>query len=89
MRRSLALRPELPISSLAELPGTAGRAFEVGGPETLTYKEMLTTFGAVTGKRRYIIPLPVLTPRLSSYWLGLVTAVPPAIVPPAHRWPAP
>lgn len=67
---------------LGELPGTAGRTFDVGGPETLTYKEMLTTFAAETGKRCYIIPLPVLTPRLSSYWLGLVTAVPAAIARP-------
>ena len=70
------------LVSLAELPATSGHTFDVGGPETLTYKEMLETFAAVTGKRRYIIPLPVLTPRLSSYWLGLVTAVPAAIASP-------
>jgi uncharacterized protein YbjT (DUF2867 family) len=67
---------------LAELPGTAGCTFDVGGPETLSYKEMLTTFATVTGKRRCIIPLPVLTPRLSSYWLGLVTAVPATVARP-------
>jgi uncharacterized protein YbjT (DUF2867 family) len=70
------------LVELSELPGTAGLTFDVGGPETLTYKEMLAAFAAVTGKRRYIIPLPVLTPRLSSYWLGLVTAVPAAIARP-------
>jgi hypothetical protein len=43
---------------------------------------MLRQFAAVTGKRRLIIPVPVLTPRLSSYWLGLVTAVPAAVARP-------
>lgn len=67
---------------LAELPGMAGQTFDVGGPDTLTYKEMLKTFASVTGKRSFVIPLPVLTPRLSSYWLGLVTAVPATVARP-------
>ncbi len=67
---------------LAELPATAGSTFDVGGPETLTYKQMLETFAKVSGKRCLILPLPVLTPRLSSYWLGLVTAVPSGVARP-------
>ena len=66
----------------AEQPETAGRTYDVGGNETLTYADMLRQFAAVTGKRRLIIPVPVLTPRLSSYWLGLVTAVPAAVARP-------
>jgi uncharacterized protein YbjT (DUF2867 family) len=66
----------------AEHPETAGRTYDVGGKETLSYAAMLREFAAVTGKRRLIIAVPVLTPRLSSYWLGLVTAVPAAVARP-------
>jgi hypothetical protein len=49
----------------------------VGGPEVLSYADMMQQFARVTtGRRIVIIPVPVLTPRLSSYWLDLVTAVP-------------
>ena len=70
------------LVGLAALPTTAGCTYDVGGSETLTYKQMLATFATVTGKRRFIISLPILTPRLSSYWLGLVTAVPAAVARP-------
>jgi hypothetical protein len=46
----------------------------VGGPDVLTYKEMLLGLAAVRGYRRWIITVPVLTPRLSSWWLYLVTS---------------
>jgi len=52
-----------------------GRTFEVGGPEPLTYREMLETVARMTGRRRLIVPVPVLSPRLSSHWLRLVTDV--------------
>lgn len=61
---------------VAMLPDAAGRIYEAGGPETLSYEEMMLAFGAVIGRRPRIVPVPVLSPRLSSYWLGLVTAVP-------------
>ncbi|MEP7215460.1 MAG: SDR family oxidoreductase [Anaerolineaceae bacterium] len=67
---------------LAQKPETAGKTYEVGGPETISYGKMLTTFAAVVGKRSLIVPVPVLTPRLSSYWLGLVTAVPASVARP-------
>lgn len=70
------------LVALAKIPETAGQTYDVGGPETLRYREMLTRFANVVGKRRLIIPLPVLTPRLSSYWLGLVTAVPTSVARP-------
>lgn len=51
-----------------------GKTYDIGGPDILTYKEMLLIFAKVRGLKRYIITLPVLTPRLSSYWLHFVTA---------------
>ena len=67
---------------LAQKPETAGKTYDVGGPETMSYGDMLTAFATVVGKRRLIVPIPVLTPRLSSYWLGLVTAVPASVARP-------
>jgi uncharacterized protein YbjT (DUF2867 family) len=61
---------------IIEVPETAGHTYDVGGPETLSYAEMMRAFGRAMGRRIRILPLPVLTPRLSSYWLDLVTAVP-------------
>lgn len=53
---------------------TFNRAFDVGGPDVLTYKEMLLQFAEVRGLSRYIFTVPVMTPRLSSYWLYFVTS---------------
>lgn len=51
--------------------------YEVGGPDIVTYAEMMTLYAHVAGlPRRRLIPVPVLTPRLSSHWVGLVTPVP-------------
>lgn len=55
----------------------AGGTFDAAGPETVTYEDMMRLLAEVAGKRQpWIIPVPVLSPKLSSYWLGLVTAVP-------------
>lgn len=55
---------------------TLGRAFEIGGPDQLTYIDMLKVAAKVgTGREAVILQVPVLTPRLSSYWLALVTDV--------------
>lgn len=54
---------------------TFGRTFDIGGPDILSYREMLLQFAEIRRLRRLIIPVPVLTPRLSSYWLYFVTAV--------------
>jgi uncharacterized protein YbjT (DUF2867 family) len=67
------------LLALATEPGAAGRVFDAGGPELLTYEEMMLAFGEVVGKRPRILRVPVLSPRLSSYWLGLVTSVPASI----------
>ncbi|MDH5619533.1 MAG: NAD(P)H-binding protein, partial [Gammaproteobacteria bacterium] len=64
---------------LAEVPKfseTAGEVYDVAGPDVLTYKEIMLRYGRSVGRRPVIIPVPVLTPRLSSYWLALVTSVP-------------
>ncbi|WP_440120723.1 SDR family oxidoreductase [Tenacibaculum sp. Ill] len=50
------------------------KSFDICGPEILTYKEMLLQFAEVRGFKRYIYTLPVLTPKLSSYWLYFVTS---------------
>ena len=56
--------------------------YDAVGPETLSYGDLLRQFGQVVGRTVRIVPLPVLTPRLSSYWLDLVTAVPASIARP-------
>ncbi|NOS84544.1 MAG: SDR family oxidoreductase [Ignavibacteria bacterium] len=54
---------------------TYGRSFDIGGPDILTYKQMLLRFAKIRGLKRFIVVVPVMTPRLSSYWLYFVTAV--------------
>lgn len=51
-----------------------GRSFDVGGPDVLSYKEMLKGFAKERGLSRLIVTLPIMTPRLSSYWLYFVTS---------------
>jgi len=52
---------------------TYGGSYDIGGPDILTYKEMLLQFAKVRGLKRYIFTIPVMTPRISSYWLYFVT----------------
>jgi uncharacterized protein YbjT (DUF2867 family) len=56
-------------------PETAGRVFEVGGPEVLQYATMLRRVAAIEGRPLPILPVPLLSPQLSSLWLTLVTDV--------------
>ena len=59
------------------------RSFDIGGPDILTYAEMMQRYAAVAGlPRRRILPVPVLHPVLSSHWVGLVTPVPAGIARP-------
>jgi uncharacterized protein YbjT (DUF2867 family) len=55
-------------------PETFNHSFDIGGPDVLSYKEMLLQFAKVRGLKRYIFTIPVMTPRLSSYWLYFVTS---------------
>jgi uncharacterized protein YbjT (DUF2867 family) len=59
------------------LPEAAGRIFEVGGPEVLQYVTMLRRVAVLEDRRLTIVPVPLLSPRLSSLWLTLVTDVDP------------
>jgi uncharacterized protein YbjT (DUF2867 family) len=52
-----------------------GRAFDIGGPEVLAYRDMLQRVAAIEGRPLVIVPVPLLSPRLSSYWLSLVTDI--------------
>jgi uncharacterized protein YbjT (DUF2867 family) len=64
------------LAGVVDHPDAVGRVFEIGGPEQLTYKEMLAVANEVEGGRPFpIVVVPLLTPRLSSYWLALVTDV--------------
>jgi uncharacterized protein YbjT (DUF2867 family) len=67
----------------ATMPGDVSRAFDIGGPDVLTYKEMMQRYAAVAElPKRVIWPLNVLTPNLSSHWVGVVTPVPNSIARP-------
>ncbi len=55
---------------------------EIGGPDVLSYAEMMNTYARLRGMRRLMIPVPVLTPKLSSYWCSLVTPIPSGIARP-------
>jgi len=54
---------------------TFNKSFDIGGPDILTYREMLLRFADIRGLRRWIRIMPVMTPRLSSYWLYFVTSI--------------
>ncbi|MFE2601386.1 SDR family oxidoreductase [Streptomyces sp. NPDC059396] len=67
----------------ARLPYGVSRAFDIGGPDVVTYQDMMRRYAeAARLSRRVIVPVPLLTPRLSSLWVGLVTPVPGAIARP-------
>ncbi|GAA3044562.1 SDR family oxidoreductase [Streptomyces glomeratus] len=67
----------------ARMPDEVNRAFDIGGPDVLTYREMMVRYAANAGlPRRVIVPVPVLTPGLSSLWVGLVTPVPASLARP-------
>ena len=55
-------------------PSTYNQSFDIGGPDILTYKEMLLGFAKATHVKRWIYTVPIMTPKLSSYWLYFVTS---------------
>jgi len=63
-------------------PETAGGTYEIGGPEVLTYEDMLERTAELMDRQLRILPVPVLTPRISSYWVDLVTDVPKSVAHP-------
>jgi uncharacterized protein YbjT (DUF2867 family) len=58
-----------------ELPAGEAAVFEIGGADQVSYGEIMQEYARQCGLRRWMIPVPVLTPRLSSLWLGLVTPI--------------
>ncbi len=64
------------LADVAALDETANQIYDVGGPDVLSYLDIMRQYGELVGKRPRVIPVPLLTPRLSSYWLRLVTSVP-------------
>jgi len=60
------------LAALAMPPGSS-QIFEIGGPDQVSYSEIMQEYARQRGLRRWMIPVPLLTPRLSSLWLGLVT----------------
>lgn len=65
-----------------EKTGSYGKIIEIGGSNILTYHEMILTYARSRNLKRYLVPVPVLTPRLSSYWVHMVTPVSANIVRP-------
>jgi len=62
------------IASL-DVPDTPGRVYEIGGSEQLSYRDLIREYARQSGRRSLLIPVPVLSPRVSSLWLGLITPV--------------
>ena len=67
------------LADTAATDATRGQRLEIGGPEVLTYREMMLRFARLEGRRRLIVTVPLFTPGLSSRWIGLVTDVPAAV----------
>ena len=66
-----------------ECPATLGQTFDIGQPEILNYHRLMDIYAEEAGlRKRWILPLPFLTPRLSSYWIHLLTPIPAALARP-------
>jgi len=71
------------LAGVLDAPETAGETYGIGGPDVLTYREMLTRTAEIMGRRPpLILSVPVLTPELSSLWVGFVTDVPKGVARP-------
>ncbi len=62
------------LTGVLLMPETYNKSYDIGGPDILTYKDMLLQFAQERGLKRYILTIPLMTPRLSSYWLYFVTS---------------
>ena len=70
------------LTAALTTPESAGRVFEIGGADQLPYAEMMTTYAEIRGLKRVLIPVPVLTPGLSSHWVHWITPVPASVTRP-------
>ncbi len=64
------------LVAVGDIDEAAGKILDAGGPDAVTYEEIMRCYGRLVGRRPRILAVPVLTPRLSSYWLRFVTSVP-------------
>jgi uncharacterized protein YndB with AHSA1/START domain len=70
------------LTAAVAVPESSGRIIEIGGADVVTYGEMMMIYAKARGLRRWLLPVPVLTPRLSSLWVNLVTPIPSSIARP-------
>ncbi len=70
------------LTEALEVPESTGKTIEIGGADVITYGEMFTFYAEVRGLRRWLVPVPFLTPKLSSYWVHLVTPIPGTVARP-------
>jgi uncharacterized protein YbjT (DUF2867 family) len=63
------------LIGVLDLPEAAGRSFDIGGPDVLTYEDMMRRLAVIQGRLLVLVPVPLLSPNLSSWWLSLVTDV--------------
>lgn len=62
------------LVAILDHPHCMGKRFEIGGPDVFSYQDLLLELARIKGLKRWILPVPVLTPRLSSYWLYFITS---------------
>ena len=70
------------LAAALEVPESQGRTIEIGGADIITYREMMMIYAQERGLKRWMLPVSVLTPRLSSYWVNLVTPIPASMARP-------
>jgi uncharacterized protein YbjT (DUF2867 family) len=71
------------LVGVVRVPDELNRTFDIGGPDVLTYRQMMDRYAEVAGlPHRRVLPVPLLTPRLSSHWVNIVTPVPRALAAP-------
>lgn len=69
-----------------EEPRTAGQSYDIGGPDVLSYRRLMELFAEEAGlPRRLVLPVPVFSPTLSSYWIHLITPIPAALARPLAK----
>jgi uncharacterized protein YbjT (DUF2867 family) len=67
----------------AEMPPEVNRRFDIGGPDVVTYEQMMQTYARVAGlRKRIIVRVPILSPKVSAHWVNVVTPVPRSIAAP-------
>jgi uncharacterized protein YbjT (DUF2867 family) len=70
------------LTAALETPRSMGKIIEIGGSDIISYGDMMREYAQVRGLKRWLIPVPVLTPRLSSHWVHWITPIPSAIARP-------